>query len=91
MIADNWNKNKLSNYNTFNFQSDPPFVNESESSKDGFEGFAIDIVRELAKRMDFDYTFKVLESGGSGSKKDGKWNGFVGSLIEKVCSLFIVE
>ena len=48
-------------------------------------------MRELAKRMDFDYTFKVLESGGSGSKKDGKWNGFVGSLIEKVCSLFIVE
>ena len=70
------------------YQSDPPFVivntNESNPSQEDFKGFSVDIVRELAKKMDFEYKFVVLEKGGSGSKKDGKWNGLVGALINKV-------
>lgn len=39
-------------------------------------GFTVDIVRELAKRMDFDYEFVVLRSGGS--------KNFVKALKQKV-------
>lgn len=41
------------------------FVNESKTAPENVTGFTVDIVRELAKRMDFDYEFVVLRSGGS--------------------------
>ena len=59
-------------------------TNKSNPSQDDFKGFSVDIVKKLAKKMEFEYKFVVLEKGGSGSKKDGKWNGLVGALINKV-------
>jgi ABC-type amino acid transport substrate-binding protein len=38
------------------------FVNESKSPPDNVTGFTVDIVRELAKRLDFDYAF-VVQNG----------------------------
>ncbi len=51
------------------------FVNESKSPPDNVTGFTVDIVRELAKRLDFDYEF-VVQNGGSSK--------FVAALKAKV-------
>lgn len=52
------------------------FVNESKLAPQNVTGFTVDIVRELAKRLDFDYEFVVLRKGGS--------KAFVKALQEKV-------
>ena len=59
------------------------FGNESTPQED-FTGFTVDIVKRLKKMLDFDYHFIVLESGGSGNLKNGKWDGLVGALIDQV-------
>ncbi|CAB3985657.1 glutamate receptor 2-like isoform X1 [Paramuricea clavata] len=63
--------------------SDPPFVfvNESKLAPQNVTGFTLDIVRELAKRFDFDYEFVVLKKGGS--------KAFVKALQEKKVDLAI--
>lgn len=40
-------------------------VNYSMAAPDNVTGFTVDIVRELATRLDFDYEFVVLKHGGS--------------------------
>ena len=64
-------------------KEDPPFamVNRSETEPDNIKGFTVDIIRELAKRMDFEYEFTVLEKGGS--------KIFLENLKAKVCGNLI--
>lgn len=53
---------------------------------DQYEGFAVDIIKELAAIRGFNYTFLVREDMKNGEQdaKTGKWNGIIGDLIDGV-------
>ena len=51
---------------------------------DRYEGFAIDIIEELAKIEGFNYTFEVGGTTGAKDKGPGKWTGMRGQIIDGV-------
>ncbi|XP_070198237.1 glutamate receptor ionotropic, kainate 3-like isoform X2 [Littorina saxatilis] len=49
---------------------------------DRFKGFAIDLIREVAGMLKFDYEIYLVPDGKFGSKLDsGEWNGMIGELL----------
>lgn len=51
---------------------------------DRYEGYCIDLLDSIAKLCGFNYTIKLVEDGLYGTIVDGKWNGLVKDLIDKV-------
>lgn len=58
--------------------------NESLSGNEQYIGFCIDLIERIAKACNFNYTIKLVEDGLHGTLVDGKWNGIVSELIDKV-------
>ena len=55
------------------------------AGNDRFEGFAVDLIAEVAKMLNFDYDIYLVHDGKFGSKlADGNWNGMVGELLAGV-------
>lgn len=53
-----------------------------------FEGFCIDLLKELANILGFTYEIRLVPDGRYGSQDDkGQWNGMIRELIEHVSSL----
>ncbi|XP_033742742.1 glutamate receptor 2-like isoform X2 [Pecten maximus] len=51
---------------------------------DRFEGFAVDLIKEVAEMLQFDYEIYLVHDGKFGSKvEDGseEWNGMIGELL----------
>lgn len=64
-------------------------LRESSKKLDGndrYEGFGIDIIYELAKMNEFNYTFELQLDGvyGSLDKKTGKWTGMMEKIMDGV-------
>ncbi|XP_034829301.1 glutamate receptor ionotropic, kainate 2-like [Maniola hyperantus] len=66
-----------------------PYGMLKESSKklegnDRYEGFGIEIIEELAKMNEFNYTFDIQADGvyGSYDSKTGKWNGMMEKIMD---------
>ncbi|XP_037532501.1 glutamate receptor ionotropic, kainate 3 [Nematolebias whitei] len=65
-----------------------PYVMLKKSDKalvgnDRFEGFCIDLLRELANILGFSYEIRLVPDGKYGSQDDkGQWNGMIRELIE---------
>ena len=56
-----------------------------------YEGYSIDLFKELAKILKFTYEFYPTPDGYYGAKtENGTWNGLVGELIGKV-DYFVYE
>lgn len=52
---------------------------------DRFEGFCIDLLKELASILGFTYEIRLVPDGKYGSQDDkGQWNGMIRELIEHV-------
>lgn len=52
---------------------------------DRFEGFCIDLLKELANILGFTYEIRLVPDGRYGSQDDkGQWNGMIRELIEHV-------
>ena len=53
---------------------------------DAFEGYAIDLIAEIAEILKFNYTFKWVDDGAYGykNKETGEWNGLMGELLSQV-------
>lgn len=49
----------------------------------GYEGFCIDLLNELRKKLQFEYELELRESFGE-RQLDGTWNGIIGELTRKV-------
>jgi len=51
-----------------------------------FNGFCIDLLKEIAKLLKFDYVIKLVDDGkyGAPGGPNGEWNGMVGELTDKV-------
>ena len=58
----------------------------SSSSKQEFEGAAIDILDELSRILGFSYTIYLSPDGKAGveNPSTGEWNGAIKEIIEKV-------
>ncbi|XP_075975529.1 glutamate receptor ionotropic, kainate 2-like [Anticarsia gemmatalis] len=66
-----------------------PYGMLRESSKklegnERYEGFGIELIEELAKMNEFNYTFEIQADGvyGSYNKKTGKWNGMMEKIMD---------
>ena len=68
-------------------KQDEPFV-KSKRGEDGsisYEGYYIDLLRELAKRLHFTYHIKRSPDGLFGEEtENGSWNGIIAELMNKV-------
>lgn len=63
------------------------------TGNDRYEGFCIDIIKEIAELRGFNYTFIVSPNNAYGSKdtKTGEWNGIVRELMDHRADLGIVD
>ncbi|XP_012734227.2 glutamate receptor ionotropic, kainate 3 [Fundulus heteroclitus] len=72
-----------------------PYVMLKKSDKalvgnDRFEGFCIDLLKELAKILGFTYEIRLVPDGKYGSQDDkGQWNGMIRELIEHRADLAV--
>lgn len=71
-------------------EQEEPYVMLKKSDKalvgnDRFEGFCIDLLKELANILGFTYEIRLVPDGKYGSQDDkGLWNGMIRELIEHV-------
>ena len=63
------------------------------NGNDAFEGFAIDLISEIAEILKFNYTFKWVDDGAYGfrNKETGEWNGLMGELLAQKADLAITD
>ena len=65
-----------------------PVNNETLLGNDRFKGYCVDLLEKISKICGFNYTIKPVEDGLYGALVDGKWNGLVSELIDKVSPSF---
>ena len=53
---------------------------------DQYEGFGIELIEELGKKLGFSYTFRLQEDGKYGNldQKTKTWNGMILEIMEGV-------
>jgi len=52
---------------------------------DRFEGYAVDLIKEVAGMLSFDYEIYLVHDGNFGTKgSNGEWNGMIGELLSGV-------
>lgn len=60
---------------------------------DRYEGFGIELIDELSKMNEFNYTFDIQVDGvyGSLDKKTGKWSGMMQKVMEGVIIFYYID
>ncbi|XP_064612115.1 glutamate receptor ionotropic, kainate 2-like isoform X2 [Liolophura sinensis] len=78
----------LENPYTMEKVSDP---GHNLTGNDRYEGFAVDLLKEVAKHLNFTYTIRIREDKKFGNPDDitGEWNGMVRELIDKKADLAV--
>ncbi|KAM9456463.1 glutamate receptor ionotropic, kainate 1 isoform 5-T6 [Clarias gariepinus] len=72
-----------------------PYVMYKKSDKvlygnDRFEGYCLDLLKELANILGFSYEVKLVSDGKYGAQNDkGQWNGMVRELIDHIADLAV--
>ncbi|KAM9469053.1 glutamate receptor ionotropic, kainate 1 isoform 2-T2 [Clarias gariepinus] len=72
-----------------------PYVMYKKSDKplygnDRFEGYCLDLLKELSNILGFSYEVKLVSDGKYGAQNDkGEWNGMVRELIDNVADLAV--
>ena len=62
------------------------------AGNDRFEGFAVDLIAEVAAMLEFEYDIYLVHDGKFGSKMDdGNWDGMIGELLSGVTSLKFIK
>lgn len=60
-------------------------VEENRTGNDRFEGYSVDLIKEISELLEFKYTIKLVEDGVYGKRNErGEWNGMIRELIEGV-------
>lgn len=84
-------------YQRFVYQKAPyTMLKESSEELTGnerFEGMCIDLVRELARALGFNYTLRPVadDAPGQFDHSTGRWNGMIGELLEGRADLAIAD
>ena len=65
----------------------------THSDPDPYEGLCIDLLKRLAKDLQFKYTLELVSDNkyGSYDETTKKWSGMVGDLIEEVRTYVVYE
>lgn len=71
-------------------------LKESSSKLEGnnrYEGFGIELIEELAKMNEFNYTFEIQADGvyGAFDNKTGKWTGMMEKIMDGVTTFFDIS
>lgn len=54
----------------------------NRNGNDRFQGFAVDLIELVAKKLKFDYEIYLVHDGNFGSRQpNGEWNGMIGELL----------
>ena len=62
------------------------------TGNDQFEGYAIDLIAELAKILHFKYEFRLVKDGAYGRpNKNHQWNGMMGELMRGEADLAVAD
>lgn len=73
----------------YTMDKDSPF---KRIGNDRYEGYAIDLIAELAKLLHFKYEFRLVKDGAYGRPdKNGSWNGMMGELIRGEADLAVAD
>ncbi|KAG8226049.1 hypothetical protein J437_LFUL005410 [Ladona fulva] len=66
-------------------------VNDDDDNSDRYEGFCIDLLREIASMVGFEYRIKLVPDGKYGvyDLETGEWNGIVRQLMDKKADLAV--
>ena len=63
-------------------------LSEPQHEKKGnkrYEGYCVDLINEISKLLEFNYTIKIVEDLKYGTKNErGEWNGLIRELIDGV-------
>uniref|UniRef100_A0A8K9UPI6 Glutamate receptor n=1 Tax=Oncorhynchus mykiss TaxID=8022 RepID=A0A8K9UPI6_ONCMY len=76
-------------------EKENPYVMYKKSDKplygnDRFEGYCLDLLKELSNILGFAYEVKLVSDGKYGAQNDkGEWNGMVRELIDHVADLAV--
>jgi hypothetical protein len=59
------------------------------NSSSKFVGFCMDILLDLAERLNFSFEIEIVKDATFGKKNEkGEWNGIIGELVNRVCPSF---
>lgn len=61
------------------------------TGNDRYEGFCIDLLNKLARKLQFNYIVKEVADGQYGKIQNGSWNGMVRELLDWQADLAIVD
>jgi len=63
------------------------------TGNDVFEGYAIDLIKEVADTLKFNYSFKWVDDHkyGKRDKETGEWNGMMGELLAQKADLAVAD
>lgn len=63
------------------FQQDPYTMSKGSQ----LEGYCMDLLSELAKKLSFKYNVHLVKDGSYGRQDEsGAWNGMIGEVVRKV-------
>lgn len=61
-----------------------PFIMKDDTVPGGYKGYCIDLLKEIAALVKFEYVIQEVEDGRFGNMdENGEWNGVVRKLIDK--------
>ncbi|XP_076374002.1 glutamate receptor ionotropic, kainate 1-like isoform X3 [Tachypleus tridentatus] len=75
----------------------PPYTMLKEptdqlNGNDQFEGYCVDIIREISRILGFKYHIHLVRDGAHGTKSElGEWNGMIRELIDKEADLILAD
>lgn len=74
----------------------PPYVSLKKDhadrlGNDRYEGYCIDLMDKLAKKLQFSYVLKEVSDGQYGKIQNGSWTGMVRELLDWQADLAIVD
>ncbi len=80
-------------HNYYNLKGNPYCMEaegpEEKVGNDRFQGYCIDLIKEIAQVLEFKYTIKLVDDGVHGRKNERQeWNGMIKELIEGVSDFF---
>lgn len=61
-------------------------TSEQMTGNDRYEGFCVDLIKEISEILGFNFTLKIADDDKHGNfdKKLGRWNGMIGELLDQV-------
>ena len=65
-------------------------VNQTLYGNMKYRGYCIELLDRIAKICNFTYNIKLVDDGLHGALVNGKWNGIVSELIDKVSKYHLI-